>query len=75
MKPNKMNFNRPLPLPFAGCGNCLFFFGDGGEEDQGECRRYPPSFFPGSEKHGTHDTHIQPYTDFDSWCGEWRCET
>jgi hypothetical protein len=72
MKPNKNEFRRPLDVPFACCGNCRFYFADGGPEDDGDCRRYPPVVFPGNED--LDDDFLHPTVERLSWCGEWKRE-
>lgn len=56
------------------CDECIFFKKeddiDGGPEDPGECRRYPPILHP-SDNFGP-PFFTFPQAEMDGWCGEFQ---
>ena len=53
------------------CENCKFFGDDGGNSNQGKCKRYPPTAVQVMTPNGAGSAGIYPPTMYNNWCGEW----
>lgn len=71
MEPDRRTHHEHPQVEYAECGNCRYFWHDreeSGEDDLGECRRYPPSYVL---DHGTPDEFFYcPSVTKGFWCGE-----